>query len=414
MININKSELLPLFAEWSGVFTKSSPFYHFKRELEEKHFDCSITDNQFVQLFLFKNQVFSATLQSVPFYDNNSLKNFLSLVDLNDYHSILRNIRLCLQPLGENELKRTQSNGPRLALLGETNGWILYDYQLSYIYRFATDENYEKANTFVKGWNEKVQSVINEAEMYIINGNNLGAILRDAIPNDNAHTRKTPHLEAIALLSLIYNTNNNIFLSPNLAPFEDDEIISVNLERFENEEWDFISKILTHNLTTPLHGKNHVFRTILAADLLITADRDQYYGNEINRFEVFRVAAFHDAGRTGDGEDLWEDESAFLCYSYLLHCGYDKNKAKELSDCILNKNSEVLEYPISRVLHDADCIEITRIIQIVEFEKEKLWLYREAKKRENDYVIWAIDAVLRYILVRQNSDFELDYNIETI
>ena len=85
-----------------------------------------------------------------------------------------------------------------------------------------------------------------------------------------------------------------------------------------------------------LHGKKHITRSIIFSEIMT-----RFYApivKEALDFKSIRMAvSFHDAGREGNGKDIWEKQSAELCYQYLMKSGEGENYAHLVANSILQR-----------------------------------------------------------------------------
>ena len=109
------------------------------------------------------------------------------------------------------------------------------------------------------------------------------------------------------------------------------------------------------------HGRFHIIRCLLLADCI-------YRFYERNSIAIaieksFYAILFHDAMREDNGIDLWEQESATLCYTYLINNGFDAEFATSASTIILKANTNCLE---EQVLYDVDVLDYHRFFFLPE------------------------------------------------
>lgn len=142
-------------------------------------------------------------------------------------------------------------------------------------------------------------------------------------------------------------------------------------------------------------------------------------------------ALFHDSGREGDGEDLWEHDSATLFYFYLTRLlEVPHEKAKFFSEVILNKdykqggkyyyidsveadniifavedNSQREKTIYQKLLHDADCLDIIRARD--KFDAAYLDFY-------NDYVKKDIEDKKNEIIILYSENNFDDYYFKDV
>lgn len=153
------------------------------------------------------------------------------------------------------------------------------------------------------------------------------------------------------------------------------------------------------------HGIAHVARVAFYIPLLNTF-YNQYLDTNLSDEDIklLQLAGlFHDAGREGDGEDLWDNDSAALLYYYVtITLKLTHEKAIIFSEAIANKDYmpgktyhhliindgkiswdskiTVKEKTIAQsILHDADCFDIIRVRH--HFDKNYLDFYKMIAKK---------------------------------
>ena len=113
-----------------------------------------------------------------------------------------------------------------------------------------------------------------------------------------------------------------------------------------------------------IHSHRHISRCIIFSDWycnLLNID-------SIDRMKLYFAISFHDIGREGELEDVWEAKSKQMHLDYLKENNIDKynvNDSKLLND----------------IIHDVDCLDIMRSGAgrggIMGFDKNYLILFRE-------------------------------------
>lgn len=93
-----------------------------------------------------------------------------------------------------------------------------------------------------------------------------------------------------------------------------------------------------------MHGRMHIGRAVIFCEVM--ARYHHLKGNHVDFDLARRVTGLHDAGREGNGEDVWEKESADLL------CKYKKSRM-----IIKNGAQSALEF---EVFQSADCLDIMR------------------------------------------------------
>ncbi|HPE70542.1 MAG TPA: hypothetical protein P5560_14650 [Thermotogota bacterium] len=108
-----------------------------------------------------------------------------------------------------------------------------------------------------------------------------------------------------------------------------------------------------------VHGRMHIGRAVIFSEVM-----NQYYlrnTDQIPSSSAIRYAvAFHDAGRQGNGWDVWEEDSATLCAGYLEKI-LPPAEAHSIGLMISKKGKHTWNLD-RRIVHDADVLEIMRPI----------------------------------------------------
>jgi len=148
----------------------------------------------------------------------------------------------------------------------------------------------------------------------------------------------------------------------------------------------------------PAHGVVHAVRVTLFAQALT-----QLYAR-VGRpllsdpFHVAMAAAFHDVARQDEGEDLWDDESAEVFASWMASLGVPPVRIEVLRHAVASKDpgsEEVFLSDDQRVVHDADCLDIVRVLRHRdEFRRAELCFY----------ALDELDPVVRERLVEEAAD----------
>jgi hypothetical protein len=146
-----------------------------------------------------------------------------------------------------------------------------------------------------------------------------------------------------------------------------------------------------------IHGRMHISRALIFAEVMsrLYLDRQQ----EVDLYAVRVAVAFHDAGRQGNGKDVWESASAALCREYVLSKA-NAEYALQVSKSIEKGGGD---WDIQqRIVHDADVLEIMRPCcghgGIQGFQQDNL---RFAGKRDPQAALFEKAAVLRARLIQE-------------
>lgn len=141
------------------------------------------------------------------------------------------------------------------------------------------------------------------------------------------------------------------------------------------------------------HGIQHTARTAIFVTIFSNlyrrwGDKDalRLKPEDLKLLQI--AALFHDCAREGDGEDLWDAESALFLYCYLIKIlKVESSKAKKIAEACANKDiakeggktiyyhivhdgisairfekkyADVKKNIFQKIIHDADCLDIIR------------------------------------------------------
>ena len=136
----------------------------------------------------------------------------------------------------------------------------------------------------------------------------------------------------------------------------------------------------------PVHGAVHLCRAAMWIPVLFSL-RCELKDPEVLAFPreylpfVMLTAMLHDAGRKGEGKDLpeWEKASAEHCESHLFALGCPPEFAARCKRAIMNKDGCLSKDRdlVTRLLHDADCMEILRMPEGSLFNMGRLDLFKD-------------------------------------
>lgn len=115
-----------------------------------------------------------------------------------------------------------------------------------------------------------------------------------------------------------------------------------------------------------IHSHRHISRCIIYADWY--ADLLGIGKEDDRRMQLYFAIAFHDIGREGELEDVWEGKSHQIYLDYLSELNIDRYAV----------NNNLI---LSHIIHDVDCLDIMRSGAgrggIMGFDKNYLILFRE-------------------------------------
>lgn len=106
-----------------------------------------------------------------------------------------------------------------------------------------------------------------------------------------------------------------------------------------------------------IHGRLHISRAVIFSEFM-----SRFYdeiGADVDFSGIRYAIAFHDSGRQGNGIDLWESDSADMCYNYLA----SNNINEEYSYYVSRFIEKHGEWSIDKqIVQDSDVLEIMRVI----------------------------------------------------
>ena len=109
--------------------------------------------------------------------------------------------------------------------------------------------------------------------------------------------------------------------------------------------------------TSRIHGRMHIARAIIFSEVMARYYKDK--GVSVDFDYVRRATGLHDAGRKGNGVDLWEKESCALLYQYLISKNIPQKEAAQKSTIILKETADKNSIAF-KIFQSADCLDIMR------------------------------------------------------
>jgi hypothetical protein len=152
------------------------------------------------------------------------------------------------------------------------------------------------------------------------------------------------------------------------------------LEKFINQYYPAIAhKIEQQQIQyglSRIHSHRHISRCIIYAD---------WYCNFLGindkkeRLKLYIAVAFHDIGRQGELQDVWENQSYEIYVNYLFNeIKVDRNIVNNGKELFVNKYHKSV---LNDIVHDVDCLDIMRSGTgrggIMGFDKNYLNLFKE-------------------------------------
>ncbi|NGX26336.1 MAG: hypothetical protein K940chlam6_00252 [Chlamydiae bacterium] len=131
------------------------------------------------------------------------------------------------------------------------------------------------------------------------------------------------------------------------------------LDEYETEIFPFYEKHEKTFDNIRVHSRMHVARALIFCEVMA-----RYYtvmGIEVNFPLLRRAIGLHDAGRQGNGEDIWEKDSAKILASHLRKKGVGYFTANKQANIIVKDGTDK-KYPIEYFLaQSGDCLDIMRL-----------------------------------------------------
>lgn len=174
-------------------------------------------------------------------------------------------------------------------------------------------------------------------------------------------------------------------------------------------------------LPRSIHGTMHASRVALWTQLLFNLNQtDQAQKLEgIDPIWLAVTGGAHDICRQDEGKDRWDRESSLFIQSYLQALGIDSQAMKRFAFALAEKDPKDGNFtdPIQAIIHDADCLEINRVLKNPkkEFKKSELRFFhlqtlspdeKEAILNEVQlFIAWTEKADVKMYLERNSQNY---------
>jgi hypothetical protein len=165
------------------------------------------------------------------------------------------------------------------------------------------------------------------------------------------------------------------------------------------------------------HGTMHCVRTAVWTQVFA-----RFYERVLGRTRVDPIltalsGAFHDAGREGDGPDLWDRQSGELLDTFLLAQGISEQQRLLYVQAIKEKDPDENKFSSDpqRIAHDADCVDIVRVRGANSFEQDFLCASSLAEVQGKKEVLnRLIEEMKDFIALTESHEvqFSLEYESE--
>lgn len=184
------------------------------------------------------------------------------------------------------------------------------------------------------------------------------------------------------------------------------------LEEFIENEYQNIAELIEQQQITyglhRIHGQAHISRCIMIAENLLNLLISENDDNK--KLQVYYAICFHDIGRKGECEDIWQQESFDFCINYLSK-KYDNEFVNNTANLMLKKN-ELNESIYSQIVYDTDCYDIMRSGTgrggIYGFDKKYLKCFRANDFMQDKLIHFA----WKLINLTDNNEYENIYSLK--
>lgn len=190
-----------------------------------------------------------------------------------------------------------------------------------------------------------------------------------------------------------------------------DNYYSEIANRIENQQ-------IKHNLAR-IHSHRHISRCIIYSDWYCRAFE---INDELQRLKLYLAIAFHDIGRQGELEDVWENQSYEIYVDYIYNViKVDKKIVNSSKELVINKYENTT---INDIIHDVDCLDIMRAGTgrggIMGFDKKHLLLLQDKTFAQDVFITTAWQLInytdsidndnvncLKYIYEKNKSEWKI-------
>jgi hypothetical protein len=137
---------------------------------------------------------------------------------------------------------------------------------------------------------------------------------------------------------------------------------------------------------TGIHGRRHISRALIYANVLANVFREK--GAQIDSYALYTTTAFHDAGRQGNGTDVWEEQSATKAVEHMKRRGIEDEDYLKFGAASINSEAPKWQKSLEGgILKSADSLDIIRVKGREGYRKDLLWfMFQDTRVGENNYV----------------------------
>jgi hypothetical protein len=137
---------------------------------------------------------------------------------------------------------------------------------------------------------------------------------------------------------------------------------------------------------TGIHGRRHISRALVYSNVLANIIREK--GGEVDSNALYTATALHDAGRQGNGTDLWEKDSAAVATARLKERGIDNDDYLGLVEATIDSQSDPSMKSLEGgILKSADSLDIIRVFGKEGYKTDLLWFqHHDMRIGEDSYM----------------------------
>ena len=145
-----------------------------------------------------------------------------------------------------------------------------------------------------------------------------------------------------------------------------------NWNKFVKELSKSILPLYQHHENTfdrfGIHSRLHICRSIIFSEFMARF-LSKEFGQKLDFTAIRYAVAFHDSGREGNGIDVWEQDSADNCYTYLSK-SFEPGYSKYVSNLIVKKLNNSDKNKL--IVTDSDVLDIMRLYELDGFNPKFL------------------------------------------
>ncbi len=237
---------------------------------------------------------------------------------------------------------------------------------------------------------------------------NLHSTIRSAKVDEEWFKNKNTPSDQLAIGNIIQSAALPLYKEamPRCSSYRSEMKVSrVDLHRKEKTQYlEYVNKIKQNQVTArSIHGTMHCVRVSLWTQLFRSVYENLGREKLENPILLATTGAFHDVAREDEGIDYWDGESSEALAILLKQMNIDDTRAEDYVKAIKEKDPKNGQFSsdIQRIVHDADCIDIIRVIGIKRFKKKLLCFYHFDENKK-EYFDQLIKEMADFIILTEN------------